>query len=229
MPQNNGRLGLSLINRFKKRKIVTATGAVDLIAPAGPATAGYDTNPRRLNTALTGAAEVAVVVQATNPKEVATTGKILVQRDGGALSEISYTSFTSTATTITFTIGATDFSGASGTATALASAQNLIYLPLSVRCVLTAWTVTGQNTNAAVTTFVVRNKTTTANILFGGAMLATTGTCNIAQQDRFAPGTAGETIELNVAGAITGQLEVEIEGGFLPSSTPCVNEYTGVP
>lgn len=225
---NNGLLGLSLINRFKKRKIVTATGAVDLVVP--PASSGFDANPKILNTALTGAAEATVVVQATNPKDVATTGSILIFRDGGGATASTYSGFTSTATTISFTITSNqDFSGAAGSATALASAGNKVFFPLSNRVVLTAWTVNATSTHATPTVFTVRNKATNTSILFDGAMLATTGVLTLTQQDRFVPGTAGETIELNVTGGLTGQLTVDVEGGFLPSSVPCVNEYTGAP
>lgn len=213
--------GLSLINRFRKRKIVTATGAVDLIAP--PSSPGFDTNPSRIATSLTAAGETSVVVAATKPKNVSTTGNILIERSDGSITSHPYSAFTSDSTTITFTITSHDFD----VLTALAG--NAVYLPLSYRCVLTAWRIEGQNTNAAVTTYTIRNKATAANVLFGGAMHATTGTVREVAQERFVPGTAGETIELNVAGAITGQIEVEIEGGFLPSSVPCVNEYVGTP
>lgn len=228
---NNGLLGLSLINRFKKRKIVTAIGAADLVVP--PTSPGFDTNPKFLNTALTGGAEATVVVQATNSKDVPQTGSILIRRNGGLITSHTYTSFTVAAgppPTISFTITSNqDFSGAVGTATAAASVGNEVYFPLSYRAVLTAWTVNATSTHATPTVFVVRNKVTTANILFDGAMLATTGVLTLTQQDRFVPGTAGETIELNVTGGLTGQLTVDVEGGFLPSSVPCVNEYTGVP
>lgn len=218
---NNGRVGLSLINRFRKRVVRTSTGQSDLIAP--PASPGFDPNPRRLNTALSGAAEVSVVVQATNPKEYPTTGSILIRRNDGTITTIAYTAIGSTSTTVTFTIGATDFSSNG------AAAQNEIWLPLSYRCVITDWTVIGSNSNAAICTWTVRNKTTTANVLFGGSIGLTSGNIVTDRGNTLTPGTAGETLELVVAGAITGNIDIEVEGGFLPSSTVTVNEYTGAP
>lgn len=62
---------------------------------------------RTLSTALTGAAETAVVVSVAIPSWVPATGKIRITTNGGARRLISYTSWTGS----TFTIPSTDFSG----------------------------------------------------------------------------------------------------------------------
>lgn len=204
--------------RFRKRKIVTVTGAADLIAP--PASSANF--PMVLATALTGAGETSVVVSTPIPTYVAKTGTIIVTSTGGTPGtrvSCSYSSYSGS----TFTISSTAFNV--NTAAIGANVQ----VPYSNRVVIDGYTVSGHNTNAAATTFTVRNKSTTASVLFGGSMAATSGTINIAANGRSIPAESGETVEINVAGAITGQIEVEVEGYILPATIPVCTEYTGVP
>lgn len=97
------------------------------------------------------------------------------------------------------------------------------------RLALTWFTILGHNTNAAATTFVVRNKTTTANVFFGGSMLPVSGSIQTTSSGIFIAGAANETIELVVAGAITGQIDISCGGRFLPADYATVDKYTGAP
>lgn len=75
----------------------------------GPADAGVlDVDQLTLNTTLSGAGETAVVVTVAIPADTPTTGTIRIQLDTGVYRRVAYTSWTGS----TFTIAATDFTGA---------------------------------------------------------------------------------------------------------------------
>lgn len=79
----------------------------------GPYDSGLDLNQLILNTTLSGAAEVAVVVTASIPTDTPTTGSIRIELDTGIYRRVDYLSYSGS----TFVIAATDFTGAN-TATA---------------------------------------------------------------------------------------------------------------
>lgn len=96
------------------------------------------------------------------------------------------------------------------------------------RLVVLRYHISGHNTNAAATTYVIRNKTTTANIMLGGSMIPLTGATSRHGECEL-PAVAGEDIELNVAGAITGQINVTLEGVVISQDLPVTRNFTGVP
>lgn len=208
-------------NRFRKRKVVTATGQSDLVVCL--ASPGYSSETYAVATAPSGAAVVALVISGLIPKWIPRTGNLQVTTNAGTILTIAYSAYNTT--TSTFTIAATNFDA---NPTAVGSA---VRLPMAYRCVLTAWQIIGHNTNAAAsgTTFTVRNKATTTSVLLGGSIMPATGSLAVAAQERCIPGEAGETIEISVGGAITGQIEFEVEGEFVAASVALANEYTGVP
>lgn len=79
---------------------------------------GLDLDQLSLNTALTGAAETAVVITTTIPSDTPATGTIRVQLDSGVYRRLAYTSYTGS----TFTIASTDFSSDN------ASASNNVFI-----------------------------------------------------------------------------------------------------
>lgn len=98
------------------------------------------------------------------------------------------------------------------------------------RLIITGWKISGHNTNAAATTFTIRNKTTTAIVFLDGSMIPLTGAYQSDQSDAWLPGAANETIELNVGGAITGQLAVTIWGRSISADSPFyTDKVTGAP
>ena len=98
------------------------------------------------------------------------------------------------------------------------------------RLVVTGWSISGHNTNAAATTFTIRNATTTTVIFKGGSMGPTTGSFASDQTSTWLPGTANENIQINVAGAITGQIEVTIWGRVISADTMILTDNaTGAP
>lgn len=97
------------------------------------------------------------------------------------------------------------------------------------RIVLQGWDITGHNTNAAATTFTIRNKTTNTIVFTGGSMGPTTGSVQKSASDACLAGAADEAIEINVEGAITGQIEVTCWGRILPLDFPSTRNNTGAP
>lgn len=98
------------------------------------------------------------------------------------------------------------------------------------RLVITGWTISGHNTNAAATTFVIRNKTTTTTVFMGGSMIPLTGVYQSDQNGLWLPGAANETIEISVAGAITGQIAITMWGRSISAdAVGFASKYTGAP
>lgn len=88
------------------------------------------------------------------------------------------------------------------------------------RLVVTGWSISGHNTNGTATTFVIRNKTTTTTIFKGGSMLPTVGSFQDSITGLWLPGAVNEAIEINVAGAITGQIDVTLFGRVISGDAP---------
>jgi len=84
------------------------------------------------------------------------------------------------------------------------------------RCVVCGYTVSGYNTNAAATTIQIRNDTTTTSLLYTGAIAPTTGLINIAMSPTWHPMVAAEGLQLNVGGSLTGEVNVTVEGFYMP-------------
>ncbi|TAL45239.1 MAG: hypothetical protein EPN91_02815 [Salinibacterium sp.] len=82
-------------------------------------TGTIDFNQRTLNTTLSGAGETAVVVTVAIPSDTPTTGFIRIQLDNGTYRKVAYTAWSGS----TFTIGATDFTGAN-----IATAPRNVYI-----------------------------------------------------------------------------------------------------
>lgn len=209
--------------RFRKRKQLTSVTSADLIAPPA-STASF---PMSLATALTTAGVTSVVVSTPIPTHVAPAGTIVVYGldNNGTGSVVTTTCTYTSYTGSTFTISSTDFS------TNRSAVGSIIQVPYSNRVVIDAYSISGYNTNAAATTITIRNKAPapTTSVLLGGGMAATSGTINISASHRTIPAESGATIELVVGGAITGLVDVEVEGYIVPATIPVCLEYTGKP
>lgn len=98
------------------------------------------------------------------------------------------------------------------------------------RLVVTGWSIYGQNTNAAATTFSIRNKTTTTTIFKDGGMVPTSGTFSSDVNGVNLVGAANEAIELTVGGALTGFLSVVLWGRVQSADSPFqTRNVTGAP
>lgn len=199
-------------NRFRKRVLVTGNGSSDLVVP--PTLGGFDQRALMLATALTGLNPGSVVVGTAIPLWVPQVGTLNIQTNSGGWVTIAHTSWTGS----TFTIGAIDFT------TTPAAVGNAVKFTMAQRVVLDGWQIIGNNTAGTLATFTVRNKVTTANVLFGGSIAATTGAIQVAQNGLTVPGTSGETIEVNVA-AFAGQIEFMVQGYFTPADNPSFLSY----
>lgn len=96
------------------------------------------------------------------------------------------------------------------------------------RVVITEIILNGYNANAALTTILLRNTTTTANVALGAGMNPTSGSVSI-QTSCWIPMADGEGVDLVVGGALTGSVDVTLVGIFLPGTTPAADKYTGAP
>lgn len=98
------------------------------------------------------------------------------------------------------------------------------------RLVVTGWSITGHNTNAAATTFAIRNATTTTIIFKGGSLAPTSGQLDSTVNGVWLPGAAGESLQLNIGGAFTGVLSVTVWGRIVSADSPFLTDNaTGAP
>lgn len=96
------------------------------------------------------------------------------------------------------------------------------------RVVITEIILNGYNANAALTTILLRNTVTTANVALGSGMNPTSGSTSI-QTSCWIPMADGEPVELVVGGDLTGSVDLTLIGIFLPGTTPAADKYTGAP
>lgn len=123
--------------------------------------------------------------------------------------------------------------------TAIGATDIVVYYPpaaagdatATYRAVITGWSAIGHNTNAAATVFTVRGKVTTTAIAFGGSMGPTNGSVGMGLTGIWTPMPANESLQLNVTGALTGQLDVYLEYIWLSAKTAAAGDgrYSGVP
>ena len=104
LPPNNVVFSVGGLVSGEDRILVAPWDGVSLDAEGNPA---IDKSQFTLNTALTGAAETAVVMTAAIPSDTPNTGNIRVILDSGLNEIVPYTSWSGS----TFTIPASDFSG----------------------------------------------------------------------------------------------------------------------
>lgn len=204
--------------RIVKRKVFTASASTPATADVLAVPAPTSFAPYTLATALENVGETAVVVRETIQSHVGATGTImLTSAETGVTTTVAYTSRTST----TFTIAPTDFS------TDFLTEGETVMVPNHNRLVVTGWQVNGYNSGTLVT-FTVRGDNPTTAVIFGGVMVATTGSISLNASGMTIPCESNSNVEVAFSGSFTGQLDVTIEGYVMPASTPMAISYTMV-
>lgn len=108
---------------------------------------------------------------------------------------------------------ATTHPGAAGTA-------------MTYRLVITGYSISGTNTNAALCTVEVRSAGSN-NVLFSFVVPATNGNVQKDNSDVWYPAVANESIDVRTSGALTGNIRVTLFGRIFPATTHLADFYDG--
>jgi hypothetical protein len=203
--------------RFRVRQLLSATGSVTMktcptpqgtVFATGTADAG-GTTTTMVDVPLIGATGmVGRWIKFTG----ATTNKNLVRK---------ITAFDTTTGTATF-------APAVNAATGVGDTYD-IWIDTTVfnHLVVTGYSVSGNNANAAFTSWVLRHIDGNKEVLVGGSMGLTSGSCNKDNSNCWYEMIPNQSLELVVGGSITGQIDVTVEGRILPMSTTSTDFLDG--
>jgi hypothetical protein len=93
--------------------------------------------------------------------------------------------------------------------------------------VVTGYSISGNNANAAFTTWVLRHVDGAKEVVLGGSMGLTSGSCNKDNSNAWLEMIPNQSLELVVGGSITGQIDVMVEGRILPMTTTSTDFLDG--
>jgi len=93
--------------------------------------------------------------------------------------------------------------------------------------VITGYSISGNNSNAAQTVWVLRHVDGNKEVVLGGSMALTSGQCNKDNSNAWLEMIPNQSLELVTSGAITGQIDVMVEGRILPMTTTSTDFLDG--
>jgi len=93
--------------------------------------------------------------------------------------------------------------------------------------VITGYSISGHNTNAAFTSWLLRHIDGNKEVVLGGSMALTSGHCNKDNSNCWYEMIPNQSLELVVGGSLTGIIDVTVEGRILPMSTTSTDFLDG--
>jgi len=204
--------------RFRVRQLLNATGSVTMKTCPPPQGTALDA----AGVADAGGTTTTMVDAARTEATDVWTGRLIRFTSGTNKNLVRrITAFNPATDTMTWSPAVNAAVGAGDTYELWMETTNFNHL------VVTGYSVSGNNANAAFTTWLLRHVDGNKEVLVGGSMGLTSGSCNKDNSNCWYEMIPSQSLELVVGGSLTGQIDVTVEGRILPMSTTSTDFLDG--